>query len=89
MHVVTAERDDYYFCDSDFFADAKQRPLARQTAQDGQGGYDIAKSWDTLGDDRFVSGGDTAAMYSPENELLYDAIAVFRRGPLRRVGAAG
>jgi Calx-beta domain-containing protein/cysteine-rich secretory family protein len=45
------------------------------TAIGGQGGYDRAKFWDTLDDDRFVADGDTAAMYNPANELLYDAIA--------------
>ena len=45
------------------------------TAQDGRGGYDIAKFWDTLEDDHLVADGDTTAMCNPDNELLYDAIA--------------
>ena len=51
------------------------RMFDRTTAQGGQGGYDIAKFWDTLEADRFVADGDTAAMYNPSNELLYDVIA--------------
>ena len=51
------------------------RNFDRTTARGGQGGYDIAKFWDTLDDDRFVADGDTAAMYSPENDLRYDAVA--------------
>ncbi len=35
----------------------------------------VAKFWDTLDDDRFVAGGDTTAMYGPDNELCYDAVA--------------
>ena len=45
------------------------------TAEGGHEGYDIAKFWDTLEDDRFIAEGDTAAMYSPDAELLYDAMA--------------
>ena len=51
------------------------RRFSRTTAIGGQNGYDIAKFWDTLDDDRFVADGDTAAMYNPDNQLLYDAIA--------------
>ena len=51
------------------------RRFNRTTAQDGKDGYDIAKFWDTLEADRFVADGDTAAMYCPDTELLYDAIA--------------
>ena len=54
------------------------RRFDRTTAVGGQGGYDIAKFWDTLDADRFVVGGDTASMYNPDNELLYDAIAFDR-----------
>ena len=45
------------------------------TALDGLGGFDLVKFWNTQEDDRFVVGGNRAAMYSPENELLYEAIA--------------
>ncbi len=45
------------------------------TAIGGQGGFDIAKLWDTLDDDHFTTSGDTAAMYCPDTELLYDAVA--------------
>ncbi len=45
------------------------------TAIGGQGGYDVAKFWDSLDDDRFTVDGDTAAMYDSNNELLYDAVA--------------
>ena len=45
------------------------------TAIGGQGGYDIAKFWDTLEADRFVADGDTAAMYCPDTKLLYDTVA--------------
>ena len=45
------------------------------TAIGGQGGYDVARFWDSLDDDRFTADGDTAAMYDSSNELLYDAVA--------------
>ncbi len=58
--------------------DITARRFHKTTAIDGEGGYDIAKFWDTLEDDRFVASGDTAALYSPDNELLYDAVAFDR-----------
>ena len=51
------------------------RRFNQTTALGGQEGFDIAKFWDTLEADRFVADGDTAAMYCPDTELLYDAIA--------------
>ncbi len=51
------------------------RRFDKTTATGGQGGYDIAKFWDTLDDDRFVADEDSTAMYNPDNEMLYDAIA--------------
>ena len=51
------------------------RRFGRTTALDGGAGYDVAKFWDTLEDDRFVVGGDSAVVYSPFDELLYDAVA--------------
>ena len=47
-------------------------------AQDGGEGFDIAKFWDTLDDDRFSADGDTAAMYCP------DSRTPLRRGRLRQ-----
>ncbi len=41
----------------------------------GQGGFDIAKLWDTLDDDRFTADGNTAAAHDASNELLYDVAA--------------
>ncbi len=45
------------------------------TAIGGQGGFDIAKLWDTLDDDKFVADGDRAAVYDSNDELLYEVIA--------------
>ena len=54
------------------------------TAHGGTGVRDIAKFWDTLGDDRFVADGDRAAMYGPGNELIYDVLA-FEQVNINRV----
>ena len=51
------------------------RRFNRTTAIGGQGGYDIAKFWDTLDDDQFTTDGNMASMSSPGDELLYDAVA--------------
>ena len=51
------------------------RRFDRATAIGGQGGYDIAKFWDTLDDDQFITDGDMASMSSSAGELLYDAFA--------------
>ena len=51
------------------------RRFNQTTAQGGQEGFDVAKFWDTLDADRFTADGDTARMYDPADELLYDAIA--------------
>ena len=51
------------------------RRFSQTTTQGGQEGFDIAKFWDTLEADRFVADGDTACMYDPADELLYDAVA--------------
>ena len=64
------------------------RKFDRTTATGGQGGYDIAKFWDTLEADRFVADGDTAAMYNPADELLYDAIA-FHKAVFNHVNGGG
>ena len=60
------------------------RKFDRITAQGDSEGWDVAKFWDTVGDDRFVADGDRAAMYGPDNDLLYDVMAFdqvnFNRG---------
>ena len=60
------------------------RKFDKITADGGSGVRDIAKFWDTLGDDRFVVDGDRAAMYGPGNELIYDVLA-FEQVNINRV----
>ncbi len=50
------------------------RRFNQTTAIGGQGGFDIARLWDTLEDDKFTAAGNRAAMYSLTDELRYDAI---------------
>ena len=51
------------------------RRFNRTTAIGGQGGYDIARFWDTLDDDQFLAEGNMASMSSSTDELFYDAFA--------------
>ena len=60
------------------------RKFDQISAHGGSGVRDIAKFWDTLGDDRFVAEGDRAAMYGPGNELIYDVLA-FEQANINRV----